>query len=516
VAGISTKQRAQLPDRLDGYPSDVRSKDVATSGYFPEAQDQEEVRNFLKGYGVRDGEWMLASKDGWRVLMRPGFDWMVRLYACLQLHSLGYQGELVVRQVRGHGIVPLTPSAIASEMQAEALEQLKKSGQKPRILLTPEDVEKLGRELAEKGRKMTDADMDAAGRQKCRLSGSHTRRLMEKADLHDGFMTRVRANCIPSKLPKSFAEAVKKGMVTPLSLFDKESPVLKKLNGKIFLYFHIHSRPASIEALLRRGTEEDDQPVAKAKAATKHQQPTQRSFDFMLQDTEFKKAYTKASEKAPELAAQVMSELEAEITALRTRTTARLVEIGSEPEAPTSTQEALFTPPPAQPSASLNSNGSAGTPPPGVQGSRIAERRDAETPLVSQPRPKGSEFIVRDADAHQVLDRMRKFSAADLDAARDLIVACRRHRRDATIVQILDAIDSKGSLTRGKDNPVGFLLTAVPRMFEGPQPQRVQPASETVKCASCGKPIEPGQASIRGNCGDCYIASQQRLAASGD
>jgi hypothetical protein len=68
-----------------------------------------------------------------------------------------------------------------------------------------------------------------------------------------------------------------------------------------------------------------------------------------------------------------------------------------------------------------------------------------------------------------VREELDSYGTADDDAARQLIEDCRAKEANATVEEIVDAIRNKGSLVkrnpRAYTNPVGFLLTAVPKCF---------------------------------------------------
>lgn len=71
------------------------------------------------------------------------------------------------------------------------------------------------------------------------------------------------------------------------------------------------------------------------------------------------------------------------------------------------------------------------------------------------------------AEVYTVLTVMRRFCAADDDAAAQLLRKCREDAPSCTAVQIAEALEVKGPLAKGKDNPTGFLLIAVPKLFTG-------------------------------------------------
>lgn len=69
------------------------------------------------------------------------------------------------------------------------------------------------------------------------------------------------------------------------------------------------------------------------------------------------------------------------------------------------------------------------------------------------------------------LQRLMHYGPADDDAAAYLVRQCQRFAEDATSEEIGDFIDLKGALTLQPgnriQNPIGFLLTAVPKCFQG-------------------------------------------------
>ena len=74
---------------------------------------------------------------------------------------------------------------------------------------------------------------------------------------------------------------------------------------------------------------------------------------------------------------------------------------------------------------------------------------------------------VSEPEVYTVLQVMRRFSHADEDAARQLVKECRAQDPRCTVVAIAETLEVKGPLAEKYDNPVGFLLTAVPKVFKG-------------------------------------------------
>lgn len=73
------------------------------------------VPEWLAALGIKEGEYFVDSKLRWKRAMRSKcFSNEARVYACLSLHTMGFQQELAVKMEAGKK-VPLTPTDIASE-----------------------------------------------------------------------------------------------------------------------------------------------------------------------------------------------------------------------------------------------------------------------------------------------------------------------------------------------------------------------------------------------------------------
>src|SRR5690606_32306194 len=68
-------------------------------------------------------------------------------------------------------------------------------------------------------------------------------------------------------------------------------------------------------------------------------------------------------------------------------------------------------------------------------------------------------------EAQAVLEALAPYGVTDQQAAQDLVEACRQQAPDCTPAEIAFAIRQKAPLARS--NPIGFLLTAVPKCFAG-------------------------------------------------
>jgi hypothetical protein len=106
-----------------------------------------------------------------------------------------------------------------------------------------------------------------------------------------------------------------------------------------------------------------------------------------------------------------------------------------------------------------------------------------------------------EAAANLLLDpvvvELRKYGG-DVQAARILVAACLKQAPDITAQEIVQFITLKGKLAVNKDNPVGFLLTAVPAALEGgglSEWRKAQEQRPTSRCKQCdGYGIWQGEA----------------------
>jgi predicted transcriptional regulator len=75
------------------------------------------------------------------------------------------------------------------------------------------------------------------------------------------------------------------------------------------------------------------------------------------------------------------------------------------------------------------------------------------------------------SSGHRVREALLKFGLVDDDVVKQFVEACRDKAPDATEEEMVSFIEEKGSLIRAKEsrvyNPIGFLMTAVPKCFSG-------------------------------------------------
>lgn len=145
--------------------------------------------------------------------------------------------------------------------------------------------------------------------------------------------------------------------------------------------------------------------------------------------------------------------------------------------------EAAPEPPPVQPAASR---------PP-------AENPDPPVPvnpprLVSQPR--SHQPAVPSIDGKLLLAALREYGVAvDDQALMQLIRRCQQNLADATEEEMVAMVHRKGRLAGRKDNPMGFLLTAIPNMFLGENSEvmlrRRRPSDPSQNVGATVAPLPP-------------------------
>lgn len=92
-----------------------------------------------------------------------------------------------------------------------------------------------------------------------------------------------------------------------------------------------------------------------------------------------------------------------------------------------------------------------------------------------------------------ILNELSNFCNPDDKAVSQLIRDCRRIVADATFDEIAYFIGEKGPRARRKENPTGFLLTAVPPCFEGESFRRVRRALAHRGAAAANPPDSTAQ-----------------------
>jgi hypothetical protein len=417
---------------------------------------------FLARAGLRDGEWMSCSKLSIRVLMRPEiFALKVNVLGAVMLQSFGYATELGVamRNLRKHeraetvdavkvvdGKVTqiITAARIGEMIVAAGLDGYKESGVKPK----PEQIAAL------------------------KKSKHNIRRMIQELE-EDGALARARVNCHSRELADlSYDQAVSKKLLTPLSdLSDQERGVLSgHSGGRVAIFLRAKPKPAKTYG--QRGVNLDPLQGLTPNDCNADS-PMQLLLQFMRNHS-MRKLIAHAGEVASreDVRAAVLAYKELTDAAAQSLKTYLVQAI-----------EAAKAPGKPQPAPPLQLPVLAAPTPPAANGTGQITRSQLSpgADIVAGPTPIPPAQATAgkpgrspgwqgesQADVALVLDGMRHFCRADEDAARSMLTQCRAKFPHSTAVEVCEAIKVKGRLARDKDNPVGFLLTAVPRMFSAP------------------------------------------------
>jgi hypothetical protein len=423
------------------------------------------VPPFFARLGVKPGEWMYTTKPSMRALMRPSWPLKVRIWACLMIQSFGYESDLAVIMSKGEyagaptRVGPLQPSMITGMIFRAACDACAESG----IQVTPEIKVAL------------------------RVSKAHMHRALVEMEQDDGLIVRARLERTPEKLQHvSLADGEKRGWLTPLrKLKPADLAKLGSPSSRIGVFLlpkpnkanNLRANGAisgSISSQFVENAEvEEGGPIQLLLAFMRNHSMRKLIADAgaIAGSEEVKAAVLSYHEVLRSAADSLKRYLEQAIQAAKTP---------GKPQPAPPLQPKLFAPA----SASVGTQASAGANgignPPRVQPGTAPGAGLSPAPPVPaytsagrpvSPAGKQAEPL---ADVAHVLDGMRHFCPADEDAARIMIAQCRGRSPHCTAVEILGAIRLKGHLCRGKDSPVGFLLTAVPKLFSvpvlGPQP----------------------------------------------
>jgi hypothetical protein len=410
--------------------------------------------------------------------------------------------------------VPLSPQGIISQLKKKGIEAFRQSG----IELGDEQRDNL------------------------KVAGAQMRKALEELEKEDGLLTRVRANCHPSKLCeyRSFEEAMNKGVAIPVERLGQRDR--KKLTGKCFIYFHAKPRPATVEALMRR-VDEDVLPRSKE----------QQLEDMLKGPSQLFFRFTKDARLAAELgnsdegqalyaavtsARDLLKDAEQQAKDFALRKSIRL----ANPAPAAADQEPLFTAPAAEPDdirrpvpqlsapigqlkSSVNPNPASGSPSAHTTAGREAEVGSApgsspeqlkvfrhaagqrggastahasqEAELVSAPRRRYSSAPELAVIVDAARSMNRKWNGADVfltwDEVRKLFAECREFSRDCTPDEVahfvLVAMERAKTMSKPVAAPFRYLMKVVPKQLEEPalgnwRAQQAQLAREKAAAAA--------------------------------
>ncbi len=117
----------------------------------------------------------------------------------------------------------------------------------------------------------------------------------------------------------------------------------------------------------------------------------------------------------------------------------------------------------------------------------LFERNERQNTIPSSSSSSKNGAMTITAEMEQVSEVLALYCSPERAAVQSLLRNCREQSKDATVATICEAIHLKGRMAGKKDNPLGFLLVAVPNAMNG-SPRRVatpEPEREVVICQRC-------------------------------
>lgn len=392
------------------------------------------VPAFLKSLGVSPAEWQYTAKADLRYFMRPGNTLRVRVAACLIAQSSGYRRDVCVLQVKGDSkkegpkLLPLWPGAIEKILRRAAIDAYQESG----VELTDEQRNSLA------------------------IHKGNLHAVLKELEEEDGFICRVRANTDVKKLIQDATpldEAIKRKLVTPVA----ELPAKERaqLHGKTLIYKRTILKPATLKALKRL----DEEPgegvkIHSLSVTSEDRRAIQLLFRFLP-----KAGHPKDPMLTLNLAHRpdVKSALDSYQTTVRTAEesfTAFLATVSTDAAAAVEIPKA---------------------------GPEI-EQRGPQRPAARRRQAT--------AELATIAAAAGRFALCDTDAAAQIARECRKLAPESTVAEIAAAIELKGPLATRKANPIGFLIVAVPRLFEGEGYEQIKAAA--APAAAAGPAVDRG------------------------
>jgi hypothetical protein len=101
-----------------------------------------------------------------------------------------------------------------------------------------------------------------------------------------------------------------------------------------------------------------------------------------------------------------------------------------------------------------------------ASGVRI-ERKERKKPLPSSSSSSSENGTMMTVEMAQVSEVLALYCTPELAAVKTLVANCHAQSKGATVAMICDAIHLKGRMSAKKDNPLGFLMVAVPNALTG-------------------------------------------------
>lgn len=264
-------------------------------------------------------------------------------------------------------------------------------------------------------------DLTPEMRAQLRIGKQHMRRALAEMEEADGLVVRCRLNCKPAALHgKTLETGIKAGLLTRLRDIVDPDELRKLGTNRVAIFLLAKPEPArNLDQVARSGY------LSEVKSFPVNNGPVQLLFDFMRKN-ELKQLISRAEKVASR------EDIQAALSAYQSAMEALTENFK---------QFLLVAIPSAEPIA-----------------------------LKAPPAPipqLGLFVVAKNPDFETVLNAMQQFCHPDDEAVEALIRACRENTRpQPSAVQIAESVRIKGPLAIGKDNPVGFLLTSVPRLFK--------------------------------------------------
>lgn len=485
---------------------------------------KKKVPVFLAKLGVTSGDWQFALHSGFEVLMRPGWDMRVRVYACLQRHSFGFNRDLAVWSVRGKRkgdppvLLPLFPGGIINTLHDAVIDAFRESVLKP----TPEQLQKIDK--------------------------SNMRRLLESLEVDDGAIVRVRVNAIGKPEPVNepgwcqvvkhdhlaphwrtrkrlldeglrrlvdeaipLKQAIAEGLVTPLA--NLSASERRRCNNSV-IYVLAKPKPASERALNRRpdvGEEARDTKAGGGDPATPAATGTGLGIQSLREELRAQKIPPAARKKLEAdqdlqaIAKAIDNAVQASLKPLRAQLRVAVQTKAAQMSLLDETANAAIQALPSQIfemesrhqdfdqqfAAAPAKNGNSSAPPVEPESPTQAQPTPSAAPVPGQPgdvspastsggnrgngrapAPNGkndADSGVSEADKYTVGLVMRRFCPVDDEGIELLISRSRERQPRATVAAIAEALELKGPIAHKKAkadpafNAVGWLVVAVPK-----------------------------------------------------
>ena len=456
-----------------------------------------------------DGEWMSTSKLQIKAMTRPEInDLKTRVLGVLLIHSFGFDAEIgvVMRQLKRAESFEANPALVRKyPKQNDAVTEV----------MTSDSVATKLVEYALDGYEESGVTVSPARLKELREERQDVRKRLQDLE-EEGRIERARLNCPARDLEGlGYEDAVKTGKLTPLRTMvnpdGTPSVERRKLGSRrgavVGIFLLARPKPAATYgqkiSVGKSAYSDSDNPNA-ANATSADQLCLDLGNEFGL-DPKVLRSNPQFKRKLDQYGQMEQREKRDQVAKERLKLELRGIAelVKREQGSPTLTgkqKDLNFSK-----ASALNSNGNHSKMSPTISSARVegegvaarAENtsaslnpnrkeesttrtfpttptgRDAESSLVSQPRPR-----VSDPEAYQVLDALEKYCNATLEDAAMLIARCRQSRA-VTMSQVVQAVELKGKAAKHKDSPIAYIMFWAPRLFQStPERKPVESQSE--------------------------------------